>query len=175
MADEDTTTAASTAELDDDDISDDIDNFYTSTPKKSSKHESPDNNNEMLILSDHQRRKNFKNSPSPINTQAKNRKRPTIVRFSNESSSRKKYQMQETGVIKSQDATDNNFLRPTMSAVTRSNEALNNRLHDSEMGKQESTISTPDEAGEQNSDSSNEPKSHVCMISSPHITPIYSD
>lgn len=166
MADDDTTTAASTADLNDDDVDDicdDIDNFYTSTPKKSSKHESPDNNNDLLIMSDHQRRKAFKNSPSPINTPAKPRKRPTIVRFRNETKSNK------GNMVNTQGTTDNNLLRPTMSAVTRSTEALDNRLHESGTKRDSTTSTNPDEAGDQSSDSSNEQKSHVCMISLPTL------
>lgn len=160
MADDDTTTAASTADLNDDDVDDICDEFYTSTPKKSSnKHESADNNNDLLIMSDHQRRKAFKNSPSPINTQAKPRKRPTIVRFRNETKSNK------GNMVNTQGNTDNNLLRPTMSAVTRSTEALDNRLHESGMKRDSTTSTIPDDAGDLNSDSSNEQKSHVCMIS----------
>lgn len=171
MADDDTTTAASTAELNDDANSDDIQNFYTSTPKSSE----AENNNDLLMLSDHQKRKNFKSST----TQAKNRKRATIVRFSNESNSRKKYQTPESGksrvMISTPDTTthekDNNFLRPTMSAVTRSTEALHNRLHEGEIGKRDSAVSmVTDEAG---STSSNEQKPHVCMISTSH-PPLFS-
>lgn len=151
MADEDTTTVTSTAEINDD-------------PSVSIAKNNDDSlgNNNLLMLSDHQRRKKFKHSPNSIDHQSK--KRATIVRFNNETKTRCKESSRVT-LKNTQENThaDNNFLRPTISAVTRSTEGLTNRLHD----RSKESLTSPDDA-DRISDCSNEQKTHVCMIFAPY-------